>query len=152
MRLPLLLAGLIAAVPAVASPVELHSVVLAEQRDAAADGTTRVTIVPAARVTPGDRVVYQIDYRNPGERPANALVIANPVPTAMQYVGPAEGSPEPELSVDGTTFGPLSTLKVREGGEVRPAAAADVRVVRWRLAQPVAPGSEGKVAFRAVLK
>ena len=152
MRLSLLLAGLIAAVPAAASTVEIQSSVLAEKRASAADGTTRVSLVPAARVTPGDKVVYRLEYRNNGSQAASGLVIANPVPAAMQYAGPAEGSAAPELSIDGKTFGPLSTLKVREAGAVRPAVAADVRVVRWRLAQPVAPGAKGQVAFRAVLK
>lgn len=152
MRLSLLLAGLVAAVPAVAGPVEIKTTVLAEKRSAAADGTTSVGLASAARVTPGDKVVYRIEYRNNGTQAASGLVIANPVPAAMQYVSPAEGSPAPELSVDGTTFGPLSALKVREGGAVRPAVAADVRVVRWRLAQPVAPGAKGQVAFRAILK
>jgi uncharacterized repeat protein (TIGR01451 family) len=152
MRLSLLLIGLVAAVPAVAGPVEIQANILAEKRASAADGTTRVSLIPAGRVTPGDRVVYQLAYRNNGMQAANALVIANPVPAAMQYVGPADGSPAPELSVDGKTFGPLSVLKVREGGAVRPAVAADIRVVRWRLAQPVAPGAKGQVAFRAVLK
>lgn len=152
MRTILLLAGLIAAVPAIAGPVEISSVVLAETRAAAADGTTRVSLAPAARVTPGDRVVFQIEYRNTGKQAASGIVIANPVPAAMNYVSPAEGSPAPELSIDGTTFGPLSTLKVRDAGALRAAVAADVRVVRWRLAQPVAPGAKGQVAFRAVLK
>ncbi|MCD2324384.1 DUF11 domain-containing protein [Sphingomonas sp. IC-56] len=152
MRMSLLLVGLVAAAPAIAGPVEIQSTVLAEKRAAAADGTTRVSLVPAGRVTPGDRVVYQIEYRNNGKQAAGGLVIANPVPAAMQYVSPAEGSLAPELSVDGTTFGPLSTLKVRDRGAVRPAVAADVRVVRWRIAQPVAPGARGSVAFRAVLK
>ena len=103
MRMSLLLAGLVAAVPAIAGPVEITSNVLAEKRAAAADGTTRVSLAPATRVIPGDRVVFQLEYRNNGKQAASGLVIANPVPAAMQYVSPAEGSPAPELSVDGTT-------------------------------------------------
>jgi len=151
MRHSLLLAGLLAAVPAVANTVDIHASVLAEKRGAAADGTTRVSLVPAARVTPGDKVVYRLNYRNNGKQPVTGLVIANPVPTAMRYAGPAEGSAAPELSVDGKTFGPLAALKVRDGATSRPAVAADVRVVRWRLARPVAGGAGGQVAFRAVL-
>ncbi len=62
----------------------------------------------AARVTPGDRIVYQLSYRNSGREPARDLVIANPVPANMAYAGAAEGSAEPELSVDGTRFGSLA--------------------------------------------
>ncbi|MEP9360913.1 hypothetical protein [Sphingomonas sp. KR3-1] len=147
----ILLLTLANAAPAPA-PIEIRTSVLAERRTPAADGTTHVQLAPAARVTPGDRVVYRIDYRNNGTQAATGLVIANPVPAAMQYAGPAEGSPAPEVSADGKTFGPLSALKVRSGTAFRPAAAADVRVVRWRLAQPVAAGAKGQVAFRAILK
>jgi len=148
MSLTLLLAALTAAAPAAASSVEIRTSVLAETRVPAADGTTRVELKPAARVTPGDRIVFRVEYRNTGAQPANGLVIANPVPAAMLYAGPAEGSPAPELSVDGRTFGPLAALKVG----TRPAVAADVRVVRWHLTQPLAAGSHGQVAFRAVIK
>lgn len=143
---------LAAAAPAAVSPIEITSSVLAEKKASAADGTTRVELVAPKRVTPGDRVVYRIDYRNNGKQAASGLVIANPVPAAMQYSGPADGSPAPELSVDGQTFGPLSALKVRNGASLRPAVASDVRVVRWRLAQPLAAGAKGQVSFRATLK
>lgn len=137
---------------ALAQPVEITAHAMVEQRKAAADGTTRITLA-AARVTPGDRIVYQLSYRNSGREPARDLVIANPVPANMTYAGAAEGSAEPELSVDGTTFGSLAQLTVRAAdGRVRPALATDVRVVRWRLATPVAAGGAGQVAFRAVLK
>ena len=62
-------------------------------------------------------------------------------------------TPVPELSVDGKTFGSLGSLRIATAdGKTRAAAPADVRVVRWHLAQPVAPGGEGQVAFRALLK
>ncbi|MEI9849932.1 MAG: hypothetical protein WDN24_02535 [Sphingomonas sp.] len=79
-------------------------------------------------------------------------MIANPVPAGLIYSGPAEGSPEPELSVDGTRFGTLSQLSVRTTAGSRAATPADVRVVRWRLARPVAAGGSGQVSFRAILK
>jgi uncharacterized repeat protein (TIGR01451 family) len=148
---PFLLLVLANAAPA-APAVEIRTSVLAEKRTSAADGTTRVALVAAGRVTPGDRVVYRIAYRNNGKQAASGLVIANPVPAAMQYAGPSDGSPAPELSIDGQTFGPLSALKVRSGAVVRAATAADVRVVRWRLTQPVAAGAGGQVSFRAILK
>jgi len=140
-------------VTAFAQPVEITARAMVEQRKAAADGTTKITLASAARVTPGDRIVYQLNYRNSGREPARDLVIANPVPANMVYAGAAEGSLEPELSVDGTRFGTLPQLTVRAAnGQVRPALAADVRVVRWRLAAPVAAGGSGQVAFRAILK
>jgi uncharacterized repeat protein (TIGR01451 family) len=140
-------------VPAMAQPVEITARAMVEMRKAAPDGTTKITLAPVARVTPGDRVVYQLTYRNTGREPARDLVIANPVPANLVYAGAADGGVEPELSVDGTRFGPLSQLAVHTAdGATRPATTADVRVVRWRLADPIAAGGYGQVSFRAILK
>ena len=141
---------------ALASPafaaVEVVAKVLTEKRIAAADGTTRIALSPADRVTPGDTVVYQLAYHNNGTKPVDDLVLSNPVPRDLEYRAPAGGSPAPDLSVDGATFGQLGTLKVKSATGTRAATAGDVRVVRWRLPQPVAPGSRGQVSFQAVLK
>lgn len=130
------------------SPLQAASTVLVEQRSPAADGTTRVALVPAKRAVPGDRVVFALDYRNTGKAPLADVVFDNPVPAGIAYRAPASGSPEPLLSVDGKTFGPLATLRVAG----RPATIADVTHVRWKLAAAIAPGSGGRLAFAAVLK
>lgn len=147
-------ASTLAAAAIAASPgaIEIKATVLAEQRVAARDGSTQVVLVPASRITPGDHVVYRLAYRNTGSAAASGVVIADPLPEHVQYVGPAPGSPTAELSVDGKTFGPLATLTMPTAAGTRPARAADVRAVRWRVAQPVAPGAGGDVSFRAVLK
>lgn len=146
-------AAVLAAMPAAAQSVDITSQVMVEQRTAAADGTTRVALAPAKRVTPGDAVVYRLEYRNRGTRPATDLVIANPIPANLVYAGPSQNSPAPEVSTDGTTFASLTTLRVRgAGGVERAATPADVRAVRWRLTNPVAAGGSGQVAFRATLK
>ena len=139
---------LAAPVQALAKPVELGTKVLVETRKPAPDGTTRIQLTPAAKVMPGDRVVYQISYRNTGSQPASNVVISNPVPQGLTYAGAAGNSPEPELSADGVHFGTLAQLGAHSP---RPVTAADIRVVRWRL-DPIAGGGSGQVAFRAVLK
>jgi|UniRef100_UPI0035CC0E6D uncharacterized repeat protein (TIGR01451 family) len=153
---PKLLVGAVAlsvAVPAFAAPIEITSKVLVEQRLPGADGTTQTVLKPAAKVLPGDRVVYRLEYRNTGAQPASGVVVANPIPAQLQYAGPAEGSPAPEVSTDGNAFGALAQLRVRgPDGAMRAAAYTDVRVVRWRLGTPIAGGSGGKLAFRAILK
>lgn len=152
----LILGGLLAAaiaVPAVADPVKITANVLTEVREPAKDGTVRVSLQPAKRVVPGDHVVYRLTVANGSAKPAAGIVVASPVPDNLQYAGPAAGVPAPELSIDGKTFGPLSSLTVpAAAGGTRPATNADVRVVRWKLVQPVAAGGEGAVAFRALLK
>jgi len=148
------LLGLLMVAPAMAAgPLEVTSQVLVEARQRAADGTTRVALVPATRVVPGDRVVFQLAYRNTGRQPLADIVLDNPVPSAIAYRAPADGSKVPDVSVDGRTYGPLATLRVAQpGGASRAAAADDVTHVRWRLDAPLAPGGAGRLAFQAVLK
>ncbi|MFC3579061.1 hypothetical protein [Sphingomonas hylomeconis] len=146
--------ALATAFPALAAgPLTLTSDVRMEKRVAAADGTTRTTLVKADRAVPGDRVVFVLSYRNTGAQPLSDVVLANPVPKNMAYRAPALNSAAPELSVDGKTYGTLAALRVPAGtGGLRAAGPDDVTTVRWRLPSPIPAGSEGKLAFQAVLK
>ena len=78
-----------------AGPLTLTSDVRMEKRVAAADGTTRTTLVKPDRVVPGDRVVFVLSYRNTGSQPLSNVVLANPVPKHMAYRAAAEGSAAP---------------------------------------------------------
>lgn len=147
----LAVAALAAALPApvaAAGPLQVVTAVQIEERYPAADGSVGTRMIPATRAVPGDRLVVTVGYRNTGAAPIAALTVVNPVPAGMAYRGPAPGSPAPEVSSDGRRFAPLAQLDV--GG--RPAVAADVVQVRWRVAGPVAPGGGGRFAFQAVVK
>ena len=142
-----------AAVSAAAGPLQVTSSILVESRSAAADGTTRITLVKPTRVTPGDKVIFVLSYRNTGKQPLANVVLANPLPAAIAYRSANPGSPAPEVSVDGATFGALDTLRVRSlDGSTRAASPNDVTSVRWRIANPIPAGSQGQFAFQAVLK
>lgn len=151
------LAAPVAASPArqaaASGPLEITSSMMVEQRSAAADGTTRVALVKPTGVAPGDRIVFVLAYRNVGSQPLSDVVLANPLPRAIAYRSASPGSPAPEVSVDGTTYGALASLRVRTlDGSARAAGPDDVTHVRWRIASPLAPGSQGQFAFQAVLK
>ncbi|MDB5715761.1 MAG: hypothetical protein JWO15_3158 [Sphingomonadales bacterium] len=142
-----------AASPASAAGLRVTNTILVQQRVAVADGTTRVTLVPANHVVPGDRVVFRIAYHNEVGQPINGVVLNTPVPANLAYRGPAEGSPVPEVSVDGKSFGPLATLKVIGAqGHWRAAQAQDVTHVRWVRSGAVPVNGAGQYAFEAVLK
>lgn len=146
-------AALTVAVPAWAGPLDVTTRMLVEQRVAAADGTTRVTLVKPVHVVPGDHVAVVLAYRNSGNQPLADVVLANPLPSTIVYGGGRQGSPEPELSVDGRTFASLASLRVATGAAgTRAATAADVTSVRWRLNAPIAPGASGQFAFDAIVK
>lgn len=131
-----------------AGSVELTNSVLVQQKTAAADGTTRLVLAPAKRVVPGDRVVFRIRYANEVGQPVSGLAVSNPVPANLVYRGPAEGSPAPEVSIDGIHFAPLSALTL--GG--RPAQPDQVRAVRWLVKGTVPAGSSGQYSFEATIK
>lgn len=153
---PLALAALAicaAGTASAAGPLQITTSMMVEARSAAADGTTRMTLVKPVRVTPGDRVVVVLAWRNTGTQALSDVVLANPVPRGTAYRAAAPGSATPELSVDGTHFGPLAGLRVRASdGSLRAALPGDVTHVRWRLASPVTAGAQGQFAFQAVLR
>ena len=152
-----MIAAVLAATAAVASaaagPLQVTSSILVESRSAAADGTTRIALVKPSKVTPGDKVIFVLSYRNTGAQPLANVVLDNPLPRQIAYRSANPGSPAPDVSVDGKTFGSLATLRVRSlDGSTRAAGPNDVTSVRWRLASPLAAGSQGQFAFQAVLK
>ncbi|MBC3940671.1 DUF11 domain-containing protein [Sphingomonas albertensis] len=152
-----MIAAVLAATAAVASaaagPLQVTSSILVESRTAAADGTTRIALVKPSKVTPGDKVIFVLRYRNTGAQPLANVVLDNPLPRQIAYRSANPGSPAPDVSVDGKTFGSLATLRVRSlDGSTRAAGPNDVTSVRWRLASPLAAGSQGQFAFQAVLK
>lgn len=135
------------------APLQVASKVFVEVATAAPDGAVRTSLQPARKAVPGDRVVFVLAYRNAGAQPLSGLVFDNPLPAGIAYRAPAQGSPAPELSVDGKTYGALGTLRVPvAGGGERPARAEDVTHIRWRLAGTLAAQAQGQFAFQATLK
>lgn len=133
--------------------LELENSVFTEVEVTTPDGRTERRQVPAARVLPGDEVVYVINYRNVGDGPVQDVAITNPVPPQLAFVeaeGPLQVS---EVSVDqGETYGALLDLTVPgPDGEPRPAQPADVTHLRWILPQ-LPPGADGAVSFAARVK
>jgi uncharacterized repeat protein (TIGR01451 family) len=103
-------------------------------------------------VTPGDKLVFELAYRNAGAEPATGFVITDPIPASVAFAGgESEGA---VFSVDGgRTWGPLASLRVAQpNGAPRAATPADVTHVRWAFARPIGAGAAGSVSFRGVVK
>ena len=112
--------------------------------------------VPTARVVPGDEIIYVISYRNNGKKPAEKVLITNPVPLPVEFVAgsaTAAGTTD-EVSVDGgKVWGRLDALTVTGAdGKPRPATGADVTTVHWKLNSPVKAGAAGSVSYRVVIE
>ena len=153
MRIFFALLALFAAAPvAAAGDVSLSSEVLVERVKQEADGRAVTVREKPAIVTPGDRLVFLLSYRNQGDAAAEGFVVTNPIPQAVAFAG--TDSAGAVFSIDGgENWGALDALKVANpDGTSRPATATDVTHVRWSFAEAIPAGTGGQLSFRGVVK
>ena len=153
MKLLLFIFALMAPMPALAADnVALASAVYVERAVTGADGTTRVVREEPKLVTPGDKLVFVLTYKNAGTAPAESFVVTNPIPASVSFV--ASESPGADVSVDGgNSWGSLAGLKVKAAdGSLRPAAASDITHVRWLFAKAIPVGGSGNLSFRGIVR
>jgi uncharacterized repeat protein (TIGR01451 family) len=153
MKIWLALFALLApAMASAADNVSLTSQVLVERTKPGADGKPVTVREEPGVVTPGDRLVVVLSYRNKGAQPATGFTLTNPIPASVAFTGTDDSSAS--VSVDGgKSWGSLATLKVKAAdGTSRPAVAADVTHIRWSFAQPIVAGGAGELSFRGVVQ
>ncbi len=132
-----------------ATPLALQSDVFVERTEVA-DGRTRTTLTAPDTVTPGDRLVFVLHYRNTGSSAATGLVVTNPMHPSVAYQD-ADGA---QVSVDGgKSWGTLAAARVRTArGDLRPARPDDVTHIRWKLAGTLPAGASGNLRFRGTVR
>ena len=142
-----------------AARVVLISDAMIERVEIGPDGKEKSALKNPSEViiTPGDRVVFTLKYKNQGALPANAFRATNPMPAPVQFISAVEEWAE--VSVDGgKVWGKLADLKVRAKSSdgltdiVRTAAVEDVTHVRWVFTNAIPPGGEGTLSYRGVVK
>jgi uncharacterized repeat protein (TIGR01451 family) len=144
-----------AAIAAEQGCIELKTSAEVEQQYKNERGQSATRLVPAGKVVPGDEVVWTITATNVCNKPADDVVIANPVPEQMTYVADSAMGTGTDIaySVDGREFRPAAELTVRSAdGASRAARAEDVRAIRWTYKASFAPGASGFVRYRALVK
>lgn len=121
-----------------------------------ADGTNAVKLVSADEVTPGEVIVYTVDFTNDQAEPVSDIVLAMPVPSDVRFL---EGSADKTGAVvrysadGGDSFVDRSSLVLPAvGGGTRAASADDITHIQWRIAGPVLAGSSDAITFKARLK
>ncbi len=96
-------------------------------------GLAVVKLVSAEEAEPGDTLTYTIKYRNMGNVPIRAVTIIDSLLPRLEYVAnSAQGA-------EGTVF----TFGENKAGSLE---------LRWDLAGAIAPGAEGAVNFRAIVR
>ena len=106
-------------------------------------------------VFPGDRLRYQLHFRNEMELAADSVMLTTPVPPGLDFTGKTASSAPAdfEVSVDhGVTYGTLETLFIQAATGPRPATLRDVTDLRWRFVNEVPAGAEGVVEFYAIVE
>jgi uncharacterized repeat protein (TIGR01451 family) len=148
----LALAAPAAALAAGPEHVSLASHVFVEHAKPGPGGAPAMVREEPKIVTPGDRLVFELSYRNVGAEPATGFTITDPIPSSVAFAG--DESAGAIFSVDGgRTWGPLAALRVAQpNGGSRPAAISDVTHIRWVFARPIPAGAAGSVSFRGVVK
>lgn len=148
-----------APVIAVTNSVVLSSEAMVERIETGTDGKEHAVLKQPKDVivVPGDRVVFTLRYVNKGAEPAAGFRATNPMPGPVQFVSAAEDWAE--VSVDGgVNWGKLADLKILAktaddtSGALRAAVPEDVTHVRWVFNSSIAPGAEGSVSYRGLIK
>ena len=135
--------------------IELKTTAETEQEYVSEQGQKAQRLVPADKVTPGDEVVWTITAKNVCDKPAEHVVVANPVPEHMTYVASSAMGVGASItySLDNKDFKDAAALTVREtDGSTRPARAGEYRAIKWSYAAPFAPGATAFVRYRATVK
>lgn len=147
-----LLTALIPAAAFAAPQVSLTSHVAVVHTVVGAGGKTVTSYDEPKLVTPGDRLLFTLEYSNSSGKAADNFVVTDPIPPGVVFAG--HESAGALVSVDGgKTFGPLSSLKATDStGKQRPATASDVTHVRWSFPRAVAAGEHGELRFEAIVK
>lgn len=118
------------------------------------DGTETTELVAADTVVPGEVVVYTVAFENVGSEDADNVVITNPLPAELTYVGGSVDSADTrvEFSADGgRTYGAADELTIDEAAGERRAGPEDFTHIRWIVAGVMEPGTSGSAQFRARL-
>ena len=134
--------------------IELKNEVQMEQEYTEANGQKAKRLVPVTKIVPGNEVVYTLSARNVCDKPADKVVIDNPVPQHTTYVmGSAMGTgTDISYSLDGKAFAKAESLSVKNAdGSTRAASAADIKAIRWTYTTPIGASQVGFVRFRATI-
>jgi uncharacterized repeat protein (TIGR01451 family) len=134
--------------------LDVNTVVQKQEVTVNDEGESEIRLVSVGTVTPGERVVYTITFRNIGGEPAEEVVITNPIAESLTYLDGSAFGPGAaiEFSIDGgTAFANASDLTVTENDAIRAATAEDFTHVRWLMKSDLAAGAQGVARFTAVL-
>jgi len=136
--------------------IELKSIAEIEVEEFNEEGKKEIIRMPAAKVIPGNVVIFTNHYTNISRDALDNVVITNPIPEHMLYKenSAAGDGTEVTSSIDGgkTYDRPENLKKVGADGKEYRATPSDYTHIQWRIVKPVPQEGKGHVEFRAQLK
>ncbi|MGD8567018.1 MAG: hypothetical protein PVJ39_02850 [Gammaproteobacteria bacterium] len=123
------------------------------------DGKSVSKLVEAKSTSPGEKLIFTLQYKNQGDEKATNVKVDNPIPKDTVFiVGSGIGKNSKMLfSIDGgKTYKQPSLLTYEEtlpnGKKVKKQASPEQYThVRWVIDE-ILPGKEGKVGFQVRVK
>jgi len=110
----------------------------------------------AKLVTPGENVIYALEYENDQAEPAGDIVLTMPIPSDVAYI---EGSAETQTASllysadNGDSFAAREdVMTIDQDGSLRSAKAEELTHIRWKVKEKVAPSAGGELSFKGRLK
>lgn len=136
------------------SPVSLQSKVETERMLKQADGKVVATRLPVKSAVPGEEVIFTNTFSNAGKKPADNLVLTNPVSSDLLLKKAwGEGAVITHSVDGGKTFDAPEKLKVKGAdGQMRAARPEDYTHLRWVMREPLPAGASAAVGFNALVR
>jgi hypothetical protein len=136
------------------SPVSLQSKVETERMVKQADGQMIATRLPVKSAVPGEEVIVTNTFSNVSKKPADKLVLTNPIDKDLRLKNAWGENAVITYSVDGgKVFDAAETLKVKGGdGQMHAAKPEDFTHVRWVMRNSLAMGASTAVGFNALVR
>jgi len=151
-----LLGSFTSAAHAADAPIKITSIAQIEVEVIGKDGKKTLKRTPPDKAVPGTEVIYTNTFENTGKKPADNIVINNPIPNESEYVAGSAFGKDCEIlfSVDGgKKFGHAEELKIKEAdGKERTALSREYTNIRWNYKGQLGAGKSGEVGFRATIK
>lgn len=139
-----------------ASALTAEQKVYKEVRTELPSGEIALTRAEAKLVTPGENVIYALEFENDKAEPAGDIVLTMPIPSDVAYI---EGSAETQIASltysadNGDSFMPRdAVMTIDTDGSMRPAKAEELTHIRWTVTQKIAPSEGGELSFKGQLK
>lgn len=145
------------ALPAIAQEFTAVSTIDRVITDENEDGTLTTEYIAADQVTPGENLLYRLNYDNASSASAENVSLVMNVPSEVIFTEDSAQSLNEEATVEfstdgGESFAPRGELTVDDDGLGRIASAEDITNIRWTFTNDIPVGAKGTISFEAIVR